>query len=314
MQFRIYLNKQIFFIYFIIIFSANNLFALENKIKIKIDNEIITSLDIENEIRYLRALNPNIKNLDKDKIYSIGKNSIIREKIKKNELLKYTKDFKINKKYLDQLIKSRYLRLELKSEKDFLEYIKNQQVDIQIIKNKITIEAIWNELIYTKFSSKVKIDKKKLKKEIQTNNLVDLKSYLLSELLFKISSKDDLEKKYEEINKEINKNGFENAVLTYSISDSSEVGGKLGWIREDSLNTEIRDILSNLKINDITKPIFTQNGFMLIKIDDQKYIKKKFNIDNELENLIKFKTNQQLNQFSINYFNKIKKDISVNEL
>jgi peptidyl-prolyl cis-trans isomerase SurA len=302
MQFKIYLNRHIIIAFFAIIFNFNNLYAIENKIKFKVDNEIITSLDIDNEIRYLKALNPSFKDLDKNKIYLIGKNSIIREKIKKNELLKYTNNFDIDKKYLDKLIKSRYLGLNLKNKESFLEYLKKQQIDIQMIENKISIEAIWNELIYSKFFSKVKIDRDKLKIIIQENNSKNIKSYLLSELLFNISNRDELEKKHEKIKNEISKNGFENAVLTYSISDSSNMGGKLGWIREDSLNNEIKEVLSKLKINDITKPIITQNGFLLIKIDDL------------LENLINIKTNQQLNQFSINYFNKIKKDISINEL
>lgn len=314
MQFKIYLIKHTIIAFFAIIFNFNNLYAIENKIKFKVDNEIITSLDIDNEIKYLKALNPSFKDLDKNKIYLIGKNSIIREKIKKNELLKYTSNFDINKKYLDKLIKSRYLGLNFKNKESFLEYLKKQQVDIQMIENKISIEAIWNELIYSKFSSKVKVDRDKLKITIQENNSKNIKSYLLSELLFKISDRDELKKKYEEIKNEISKNGFENAVLTYSISDNSNMGGKLGWIREDSLNNKIKEALSKLKINDITKPIITQNGFLLIKIDDLKYNKKKYNIDDELENLINIKTNQQLNQFSINYFNKIKKDISINEL
>ena len=208
MQFKIYLSKQIIIIFFVIIFSFNNLYAIENKIKLKVDNEIITSFDIDNEIRYLKALNPSLKDLDKDKIYLIGKNSIIREKIKKNELLKYTSNFKIDKKYLDEIIKSRYLGLNLKNKESFLDYLKKQQVDIQMVKNKISIEAIWNELIYSKFSSKVKIDREKLKITIQENDSKDIKSYLLSELLFKISDKDDLKEKYEQIKNEINKNGF----------------------------------------------------------------------------------------------------------
>ena len=201
MQFKIYLSKQIIIIFFAIIFSFHNLYAIENKIKLKVDNEIITSFDIDNEIRYLKALNPSIKDLDKDKIYLIGKNSIIREKIKKNELLKYTSNFKIDKKYLDEIIKSRYLGLNLKNNESFLDYLKKQQVDIQMVKNKISIEAIWNELIYSKFSSKVKIDREKLKITIQENDSKDIKSYLLSELLFKISDKDNLKEKYEQIEK-----------------------------------------------------------------------------------------------------------------
>ena len=36
--------------------------SLENKILLKIENQIITSLDINNEYKYLVALNPSLKN------------------------------------------------------------------------------------------------------------------------------------------------------------------------------------------------------------------------------------------------------------
>ena len=121
-------------------------------------------------------------------------------------------------------------------------------------------------------------------------------------------------KKYNEILESINIDGFESAALSFSISDSSSVGGKLGWIKQSSLNKEINNKLKNLDEGDISKPIFTPNGYMILKIDKIKFIKKKYNEDFELNELIKQKTNQQLNQQSIIYFNKIKKNTNINEL
>tara|TARA_Y100000996_G_C22538485_1_gene649153 strand:- start:307 stop:1230 length:924 start_codon:yes stop_codon:yes gene_type:complete len=298
------------FLNFILI---NNTFSLENKIILKIENEIITSLDVENEIIYLEALNPNIKNLSKEKLISIAENSLIREKIKKNELLRYIKEVKLDQKFLSKLIKDRYSRLNLTNKEEFLNYLSKYNVDINTIEEKISIEALWNQLIYQKYSDKVKINKEELIDQIENTLGLGEKNYLLSEIVFKLDNKDNFDKKYSEIKNTISKVGFENAALTLSESDSSPMGGKLGWIKESSLNNMIIKNITSLQINDITEPIFSSNGYIILKIDDIKYTEKKYDKQKELKNLIKSKTNQQLNQYSNIYYNRIKKNTNINE-
>ena len=149
-------------IFIIFLINLDNVKALENKILFKIENEIITSIDVENEKSYLKALNPNINNLDKNKLHLISKNSIIREKIKEKEILKYLENIVIDENFLKNLIKQRYTRLKLNNEKEFLEHIKNYNINIETVEKKISIEALWNQIIYQKFFKNVKIDKVKL--------------------------------------------------------------------------------------------------------------------------------------------------------
>ena len=305
---------KLFLFYILFIISLTNLNALENKIILKIENEIITSIDLENEKNYLKALNPNIKDMSNEKLNLISKNSLIREKIKQNEILKYTESIKLDEKFLNTLIKQRYSRLNLQNKNEFLSYIKNYNIDIQTIEKKISIEALWNQLIYQKFSKNIKIDKKKLINEIKNKFAEDERHLLLSEIVFKIDNKKNLSKKYSEIVGVIKKENFESAALIYSISDSSAIGGKLGWIKQSSLNKSINAKLSNLDEGDITKPIFTPNGYLILKIDKIDYKKIKYDEKAELNELIKLKTNQQLNQQSTIYFNKIKKNTNINEL
>ncbi len=305
---------KILIIFIFSFFILNFVNAFENKIIIKIENEIITSVDLENEKKYLTALNPNIKNLENDKLNIISKNSLVREKIKENEILKYVETIKIDENFLNELIRQRYSRLNLNNKNQFINYINHYNLEIGTIEKKISIEALWNQLIYQKFSKNVKIDKEKLKEQIKIQFQKNEKNFLLSEIVFKVIKKENLNKKYNEILESINIDGFESAALSFSISDSSNVGGKLGWIKQSSLNKEINNKLKNLDEGDISKPIFTPNGYMILKIDKIKFIKKKYNEDFELNELIKQKTNQQLNQQSIIYFNKIKKNTNINEL
>ncbi len=314
MQYKIYSNKFLYFFILLCLYFTTNINAIENKIIVKVENEIITSLDLENESQYLQALNPKIKNLSKKRINLIAKNSLIKEKIKKNEILKYIDKIELDQKFLEKLIRDRYSRLNLNSKNDFLNYLKNFNVNLNTIEKKISIEGLWNQLIYQKFYSKVKIDKKKLEERIIKSFSKGDKNYLLSEIVFKLSDKNKLNKKYKEIKDSISKEGFENAALTYSISNSSELGGKLGWIKESSLNKTIVNSIKNLEKDNISNPIFTPNGYIILKIDDIKFVQKKFDKSKELNNLIRVETNKQLNQYSNIYFNRVKKNTNINEL
>jgi peptidyl-prolyl cis-trans isomerase SurA len=299
-------------IIFLLLFHTSNLIAFENKIVVKINNEIITSIDIENEINYLKILNPQVNSLDKNKLINIAKNSLIRERIKIITLLNVVEEIKVQDEYLNEIIESSYEKLGLNTFDQYKKYLENNQLKIEYIKNKISVEAIWNELIYKKFNSKVVINKDKIINEVKNNS--DIKM-LLSEIVFQVKNKNDLERKYKEIKNDIQSEGFENAALIHSISNSASSGGKIGWINKNSLNKIFNDALLDLKIDEYSRPIFTQAGFVIIRINDIKKDKSnEQSIEKKVDDLVRIKTNQQLNQFSNMYLNKIKKDLVINEL
>ena len=289
-------------------------FGYENKIILKIDNEIITSLDIKREIRYLNTMNPNTINIDENKIYKIAKNSLIREKIKSIELSKNFQNTELDVKFLDQFIENSYKNLGISSKKDFVNYLNNKNLSYEDIKNKISIEVAWNRLIYLKFNNRVKINNEKLKKKINKNQV--LESYYLEEILFESQNNSELQDKYNQIQQSIKKDGFKKTAILFSISDTSKNGGTIGWVKKNSLNNKIAQELNKIKLGEYTKPIVIPGGFLILKIKDKKKEKKqgKIDLEKELSLLIKQKTNEQLNQFSIIYFKKIKKNISINEL
>jgi len=310
------MHKKKFLIYLSIFFFIYNQssISIENKILFKINEDIITSIDIENEYRYLIALNKNIRNLNEDEIFEISKKSIIREKIKKIVILNNFKDPKIPDKYLDFLLKRIYQKINIKNKEEFNEYLKINKIDYNNVRKKIETEALWNELIMLKFKSKIQINKEQIKESIINRKKTTTKSYLLSEILFEVSSSDKLSNTYFEIKKTINEKGFDNAALSHSVSNTASIGGDLGWVDESSLNKNLRTILKKTKENDFTKPIPVPGGFLILKIDQIKEIKNELNIEDEVQKMINIKTNNQLNQFSIIYFNKVKKDIKIDEI
>ena len=294
------------------IFNSNSI-SLENKILVKIENQIITSIDVNNEYKYLVALNPSLKNSKKDDIFKLSKRSILQEKIKKIEIEKNFNNPQIPQEFLEQILKNVYSKIGFTNLDDFKEYLISNNIDFENVRNKLEIEALWNELILIKFSSKVKVNEKVLRERIKDNNQY-LKSYLLSEISFEVSNLKELDKKFQEISKIINDKGFDYAALRYSISPSSNLGGKLDWINENSLNKNIIEAIKNLNINDFTKPINIPGGFLILQVNDVKNTKIELDIDKELKELENYEKNNQLNQYSKIYFNKVKKDLEISEL
>ena len=308
--------KKKIFIYlalFFLIFYGNS-FCIENKILIKIENQIITSLDVRNEYKYLIALNPSLKDKKKGEIIELSKRSITQEKIKQVEIKKAFNNSKIPQGFLEQILKSVYSKIGIKNLNDFKQYLKVNDVNFENVKNKLETEALWNQLILIKYSSKIKIDEENMKKKLLRENNKYLKSYLMSEIFFEISNLKNLDKIFSEISDTIKNKGFEFAALKYSVSSTSNLGGKLDWINENSLNKNIREPIKDLQINDFTRPIIVPGGFLILQINEIKNNKIKIDIDKELKKLIDFEKNNQLNQHSKIYFNKIKKNLEINEL
>ena len=297
-----------------LIYNFKNIQAIENKILFKIDNDIITTIDIYEEIKFLKAFNPQINNLSDKELFEISKKSIIRDKIKKIEISKYVDEIKVADKFLLQLIKKKYSKIGIDSIDSFESYLKNYDLNIDLIKKKFAIELMWNDLILQKFNSKIIIDKEKIKKEILKNPKKIQKEILLSEIVFSISKKSEYKKKYEEILTDIKQTGFKNAALIHSISNTASAGGSIGWIKEDNLNKNLKEKILHLKKGQYSEPILTSSGFLIIKIEDERENKLEFNLNNKIDELTQFKRNEQLNQFSNIYFNKIKKDLIFDDL
>ena len=292
------MNKlKIISILFLLVIIATKSYSKENIfIVYNINEKLITNIDLKKESNYLIALNNQLKKLDKKKILEIAEDSIVREAVKEIELNKF---FDLNKKnpLVEGFIKDFYLRLKLKNEEEFKEYLNDYDLSIDFVKQKIQIEITWNKLIYEMFKNQIQINDEKIRKEILSNqNDTNEKLYLLSEIVFEIKNKNNLKEQREAVDNSIKEIGFKNSANIYSISDSSKFGGEIGWIGEQKLSKKIFDKLSNLEIGEHTKPISTGTSFIILKINDIKYEKKIMNIEQEVVKKKEFETNRQLKQ------------------
>jgi peptidyl-prolyl cis-trans isomerase SurA len=286
---------------------------VETHIVFKVNNQIITNMDLNNEYRYLMALNNELTNIDKNTLLKVAKDSIIREKIKENELLRYY-NLGDSPEYLEPVIKNFYQKLEIKDLNGFKEYLLQYDLEIDTVRDKIEIEVLWNKLIANKYQNQLNIKKKVLKEKIEKNSSDKIiKEYELSEIIFQIKNINDLDNKVKLIQKNIKEQGFKNTANIFSISESSKFGGNIGWLDEKKLSKEINLAINELKISEISKPIRITNGFLILKINNIRQKEIKFDREKLLDEAIIFETNKQYNQFSIIYYNKIKINSVISE-
>tara|TARA_B110000971_G_scaffold114310_1_gene117266 strand:+ start:878 stop:1792 length:915 start_codon:yes stop_codon:yes gene_type:complete len=303
---------KIFFYIIIFIFFFNSTYSIESKIIYNIQNEIITNIDLKNEFKYLLVLNNRLKDIDKDTAFLISKESLVRDKIKKIEIMKNFKNLKIDQKYEDILIKDIYLKLGLDNKDQFIEYLKEYDLKLKNIIEKITISALWNDLIIRKYSAKIEINEKKIKNKIDLINQQTTRDFLLSEIVYEVENKEEINKKFIKIKKSIKDIGFENTVSLFSISASAKTGGNIGWVNEKSLSQDILKNIEKMEGN-LTQPIILPNSILMLKINEIKKSTLKIDYDIELKKAIDYERNKQLNQYSIIYFNRIKKNLEFNE-
>ena len=309
-------NISLFLISLIFLYFNQHTFASNIKIKVKIHDDIITNFDIENEKKYLFLLNPKLKELDKSRSDEIAKNSLITEIIKRKEL---SKIFDLNREYsVSDVIEKEFLKNKnIKNKSNFQKLLEINEIDYVDVKEKFKIEALWNQLIFNKYSSNLKINQNELKENIinQYKNKKKIYEFNLSEIVFniKLDENNNLDNTFLNIKKSINKIGFANTANIFSISGSAKNGGKIGWINELQISEKIRRNIKDLKINQISKPINIGNGYLLIKINNKKEFKQEINIDEQIKKLTIQEKNRQLNNFSMIFFKKLKKNIEINE-
>ena len=122
-----------------------------------------------------------------------------------------------------------------------------------------------------------------------------------------------MKKLFSDIEESILKNGFENTANIYSISESAKVGGKIGWVKKNSLSDIIVEELNSLEKNEYSSPLQIDNNFLIFKINEIREVKTKINKEKELDKMIYVETTKQLDKFSNIFYNKIKLNSEISE-
>ncbi len=306
---------NILFIIIIFILNFENTYSESVSIVYTVDNEPITSVQIKNEITYLKLINKNLEKMEDKSLVVYASKSILREKIKEVEISKYFK-FGLNDELVSQNVENLYKSIGLNNKDEFSNLLKNLNLNKSFIKKKIEIELLWNRLIYEKFKNKLSINNDQIKKDLESrimNESKEIIEYKLSEILFTVSSKDKAKEEIEKIKKSINDIGFENTAIIYSLSNTAGTGGNIGWIKETQLSKKILENIENLKFDEISEIIDVSSGKLILILRDKRSVKEEISFEKEFEKSLLAERNKQLNQFSSIYFKKVELNTKINE-
>ena len=301
-------------IFSLIIFFLNDLNSYSQiYIKAKVNDQIITNHDIENEIKYLVALNPKLKKLNKKEINRYAIDSAINEKVKKIEIEKF---YKIvgNNAVVDRIIKSLYSKLNITDLESFIQYLDVNGIDINQVKNKIGIEVAWNDLIVNQFANSIKVNEKMIKEKIniQKKN-TNIENLLLSEIIFTINDNNKFQEKYSKIKKSIDNIGFEETARIYSVSNTKNNGGNVGWIYKNQLSKKIVSEINKINVGEYTNPITTSGGFIIIMLNEVKNEKLIINEEEQFKKAVLFERDKQLKRYSTLHYKRVFNKTKINE-
>ena len=282
-------------------------------IKAKVNNQIITNIDVKNEKNYLLALNPNLRNLSEENKNRYAIDSLINENIKKMEIERRY-EITVNKDVIKKIINDLYSKLGISDVEAFKQYLSNYSINLDLVTRKISIEVAWNDYILNRFNNLILVDEVKIRKKInQLSEKNSVENILLSEIIFTIKENEKLEKKFSTIKDSINNIGFEETAKLYSMSESKKNGGEIGWVYKSQLSDKISSEIDKINIGEFTSPITTPGGFIILKIIDKKEELLNINKDKQFKKAVNFEKNRQLTMYSTLHYKRIYNKAVINE-
>ena len=304
---------RIFFAYLFIIFffKPDYLFSsIKENILISVDNKIITSYDLKNQIKTIIILsNKEINNNNITKTKNAAISNLINLTIKELEVEKF--NIQINddniQNYLNRVSNgniNNFKNIFLKNDINFERYLENVETELK-----------WQKLVVSKFKNKIKINEKEIENLLSQSIAREksLNDYNLSKIEIIFKTENDLINEIEGIKKQINNFGFEQTALNLKISNSQVENLDIGWINEKALSKKIYEAIKNLKKGEISKPVIIANSVLFLKVKDfKKSNLENLNFDELKKNVINQKTNQLLNAYSKNHLSKLKNNALIN--
>ena len=282
-------------------------------IKAKVNNKIITNIDIKNEKNYLLALNPNLRNLPDENINRYAIDSAINEKVKKLEIERLY-EIEVNNNIINKIIKDLYSEIGISNLEEFKKYLTIYNINLDVVEKKIAIEVAWNDYIVQKYNNAVLVDEDKIRNKIKNlskKNYVE--NLLLSEIIFTLNENEDFDIKFEKIKDSIKNIGFEETAKIYSVSESKKSGGKIGWVYKSQLSNKISDQINKIELGEFTNPITVPGGFILIKLNDKKNQLMEINEEEQFKKALNFEKNRQLTMYSTLHYKRVYNKAVINE-
>lgn len=267
-----------------------------------VGNEPVTTYDLSQRIKILlKSLNLEDNVVNRDNIRKRVIELLIEEKIK---LIEARKDeIEVSE---DEVIDfmSFIFGFEKKDKENFKNFLKDENLDYDILFEQIKVELMWKKSSNQRFSGLINPDPAKIKEIINNyEKRLGKPQYNFSEILI-LKSDNSWDKTFKSIERverilKASQN-FESVASKFSNAPSSVNSGKMGWVFEKQIDIETLNVLKTLKKNEISNIFRVKNGFKIIKLLEKRKLGEK---NNKTYSLISF-SSKNLNE----KLKKLKKD------
>lgn len=295
----------------LLFFTQNSYGVIKDSVYATVGNKAITHSDIVNEIKTILILNNQVFSEDqKQQLEAAAVKSTIQRNIKRIEIEKFpnlTFSYSDLNNELKRLAKNINMSLEV-----FKDIFDRNNVDFSIVENRIETELLWNSLIFQLYKNNLTVDENEINEQltlIKTKKTID--EFLLSEIIFKINEKDQLESETKKIKEKIKSEGFKKVAMSYSISESAERGGSLGWVNENVMAKKFKSVIFNTPVGEISEPILLPNGILIFKINDKRSIKAEIDIEKVKNELVNSEKTKLLKMYSMSHYDKLRRSVSI---
>jgi peptidyl-prolyl cis-trans isomerase SurA len=304
---KVFRNLSILFLVSnFVCFNLNS--QISSSIVVKVGNSIVTSSDLENEVMTYLVINQKEatqKNVNQYKKFAIK--NMVNKLLKLNEVKKYNV---IDYSEEDLLKYQKKVAGRFNTNINGLKKIFEQKnIDYSAFIEKYEIELRWNTLIYIIYKNQINVNIIEVENEVNKRLETSQEMYNLSEITI-LNAKYNKEKLNEILNLARNES-FELAAKRFSDSVSATNGGLIGWIEKKSITKDSLEKIKNLKINEISQPLFNKNSVLLLKVNN---IKKNENIKKIgllKKEILNKKKEDKLNLFSRSHFSNLQNSIPV---
>ncbi len=303
----------IFRITIIFFFFQNSNAVIKNKVIAKIDNEIISSYELKNKVKTILILSNqelNQKNIDKTK--NLALKTLINYKLKKIEVEKY--NISTNSAAVANHLNNFYLKFNTDL-KGFKKIFEINNIDYDYYLKEIENEFAWQNLVFKLYANKLEINDSDIDRQLNEiiKNQKNVNEYELAEIEILIEKDLGSDQQIKEIESQIAKIGFENTAIKFSSSTSALEGGNIGWINSNIISKRILDIINEMNIGDVSRPLIQANSITFFKLLNKKSVEIDVtNLDKIRETIINNNKNDMLNLYSNSHLSKIKNNAYIN--
>lgn len=307
-----YIKKIIPAILILLISISQSNSIITDSLFATVGNKAVTQSDIVREIKIILIVSGQIFSEESRKsLQSAAAQSLIKRNIKKIEIEKFeTLQFKKGalQSELNRLASN--LNLDFETFKNI--FIRNE-IDFSAVEDNFRTELLWNTLMYSIYNNRLSVNLEEIEEQlILVKEKTEIEELLLSEIVVKPIAKNKTKNEVDKIKNRIKSEGFEKVAIDLSISKTAVSGGNLGWISENIISANFKQIITKTPIGEVSKPIFLPAGVFFFKVNDRRKIKQFQDLEKVKDQLITAEKNKILQMHSMSHYDGIRRAIAIN--